>query len=54
MSDNAKQPPQPTSPPNPEQQTVTPKEEGDINKSKKSTNPTRYGDWEKSGRCIDF
>jgi|AP59_1055472.scaffolds.fasta_scaffold49594_3 hypothetical protein len=23
-------------------------------KSKKKLNPTRYGDWEKKGRCIDF
>ena len=21
---------------------------------KKEINPTRYGDWEKKGRCIDF
>ena len=21
---------------------------------RKGTEPTRYGDWEKSGRCIDF
>ena len=23
-------------------------------KNKKKVNPTRYGDWEKKGRCIDF
>jgi hypothetical protein len=23
-------------------------------KIKKKINPTRYGDWEKKGRCIDF
>ena len=23
-------------------------------KLKKKLNPTRYGDWEKKGRCIDF
>ncbi|MBT3506549.1 MAG: DUF1674 domain-containing protein, partial [Methylococcales bacterium] len=22
--------------------------------SKKTTDPTRFGDWEKNGRCIDF
>ena len=22
--------------------------------SKKKVDPTRYGDWEKNGRCIDF
>ena len=27
-----------------------PKEIGGI----KGPNPTRYGDWEKNGRCIDF
>ncbi len=25
-----------------------------ASKPKKEINPTRYGDWEKNGRCIDF
>ncbi|MFO1242249.1 MAG: DUF1674 domain-containing protein [Rickettsiales bacterium] len=45
------------------QPTPTPKESG-IKEKEKSTpdeaggpkgpEPTRYGDWEKAGRCIDF
>lgn len=30
--------------------TVRPKEIG----GRKGLDPTRYGDWEKAGRCIDF
>ncbi|KAA3639019.1 MAG: DUF1674 domain-containing protein [Proteobacteria bacterium] len=30
---------------------VTPKE---IGGRKQGLEPTRYGDWEKNGRCIDF
>jgi len=33
-----------------EKQTVKPKEIG----GPKGPEPTRYGDWEKKGRCIDF
>ena len=32
------------------QATVTPEEYG----GPKGQEPTRYGDWEKNGRCIDF
>ena len=34
----------------PEQETEPPKEIGGRN----GPDPTRYGDWEKNGRCIDF
>jgi len=27
---------------------------GSAGKQEKSPDPTRYGDWEKNGRCIDF
>jgi hypothetical protein len=27
---------------------------GDIRLKSVHENPTRYGDWEKAGRCIDF
>jgi len=27
---------------------------GEAGKEKASLDPTRYGDWEKNGRCIDF
>jgi hypothetical protein len=33
-----------------EQAAVTPKEIG----GRDGPEPTRYGDWEKNGRCIDF
>ena len=33
------------------QQPVAPKE---IGGRKDGLDPTRYGDWEKNGRCIDF
>ncbi|HEX7801810.1 DUF1674 domain-containing protein [Pseudoxanthomonas sp. CF125] len=33
-----------------EQEAVTPKEIG----GRDGPEPTRYGDWEKNGRCIDF
>lgn len=34
-----------------EQNTTLPKE---IGGRKQGPEPTRYGDWEKNGRCIDF
>ncbi|HSG59612.1 MAG TPA: DUF1674 domain-containing protein [Woeseiaceae bacterium] len=33
-----------------EQETAQPKEIG----GRDGPDPTRYGDWEKAGRCIDF
>ena len=36
----------------PDQPTVTPAKE--IGGRKDGLDPTRYGDWEKNGRCIDF
>lgn len=39
-------------------ETVMPAEKGEavreIGGRKDGTDPTRYGDWEKHGRCIDF
>ena len=29
-------------------------EEKEIGGRKDGPNPTRYGDWEKGGRCVDF
>ena len=34
----------------PEQEAEQPKEIG----GREGPDPTRYGDWEKAGRCIDF
>lgn len=31
-----------------------PKKIAEIGGRKNGTDPTRYGDWEKNGRCIDF
>ena len=36
--------------PSPEAEEKQPKEIG----GRKGPDPTRYGDWEKNGRCIDF
>jgi len=30
------------------------KEEGKVPAERPAPDPTRYGDWEKNGRCIDF
>ena len=30
------------------------KKNKNLDGTKKKINPTRYGDWEKKGRCIDF
>jgi len=27
---------------------------GEVTEKKEPLDPTRYGDWEKNGRCIDF
>lgn len=56
MSENHQQTPPPAQPvavPAPPQDVKTPewpKEYG----GPKGLEPTRYGDWEKAGRCIDF
>ncbi len=42
--------PEPTGPANPEQDLPRQKEYG----GREGPDPTRYGDWEKNGRCIDF
>ncbi|MDP7537368.1 MAG: DUF1674 domain-containing protein [Methylococcales bacterium] len=52
MTDNTKQSPKSTPPPSVDQQPVALKKEGDNHKT--PTDPTRFGDWEKNGRCIDF
>lgn len=44
-----KKPPQDTD----EASTVSSETDGDSEK-KEPLDPTRYGDWEKNGRCIDF
>ena len=44
----------------PTQPSVTPAKPGDVpvkpkeHGGPKGPEPTRYGDWEKNGRCIDF
>ena len=40
----------PAKAPNPAEAKAGPKEIG----GRKGPDPTRYGDWEKKGRCIDF
>ncbi|NLC60564.1 MAG: DUF1674 domain-containing protein [Gammaproteobacteria bacterium] len=42
--------PEPAGPAKPEQDPPRPKEIG----GRGGPDPTRYGDWEKNGRCIDF
>ncbi|CAM9954276.1 DUF1674 domain-containing protein [Salinisphaera sp. P385] len=45
------EPRKPTPPPaDREPETTRPRELG----GRKGPEPTRYGDWEKNGRCIDF
>ncbi|MDT0635844.1 DUF1674 domain-containing protein [Spectribacter hydrogenooxidans] len=45
------EPRKPTPPPaDREPETIRPRELG----GRKGPEPTRYGDWEKNGRCIDF
>lgn len=40
----------PSEPQDPDQGAVRPREVG----GRKGPEPTRFGDWEKNGRCIDF
>ena len=51
-SDNTEQPPAPATPvsPPPSAPMVRPIEIG----GPKGLEPTRYGDWERKGRCVDF
>ena len=37
-------------------ETADPTEKADVREDEKpgTPDPTRYGDWEKKGRCIDF
>ena len=38
---------------NPKKKINTPKKVKEIG-GRKGPDPTRYGDWEKNGRCVDF
>jgi hypothetical protein len=50
----SKQPETPTTPrAEPEGEATANKESGEIG-GRGGPDPTRYGDWEKNGRCIDF
>ena len=40
--------------PEPAPPTASPKLPREIGGRKRGLEPTRYGDWEKDGRCIDF
>lgn len=41
--------------PKPQKENEVTKEKSDSSKSKgEKIDPTRYGDWERGGRCIDF
>ena len=40
--------------PPPAEPSETASEAGEDGAPKKRPDPTRYGDWEKDGRCIDF
>jgi len=56
MSENSQQttlPAQPVAIPDPPQD-VKPPERPKEYGGPKGPEPTRYGDWEKAGRCIDF
>lgn len=44
LKQNAPQPPE----------TVKPEPVAEIGGRRDGPEPTRYGDWEKNGRCIDF
>lgn len=48
--DDAPETPPPSPVPEPETQPEKPIEVG----GPKGPEPTRYGDWEKNGRCVDF
>ncbi len=54
MSDNKKQLPTNKKPQSARPKALISEEEREGRESKKTTNPTRFGDWEKNGRCIDF
>jgi hypothetical protein len=52
---DTKNTPSPASPPKTTEKTVeTPTEPKEIGGRKEGKEPTRYNDWEKAGRCIDF
>lgn len=40
-------------PPEPDTKPATPEKAKEIG-GRKGPDPTRYGDWEKNGRCVDF
>ena len=45
---------QPDSDPLPEEETAKARTPREIGGHREGLDPTRYGDWEKNGRCIDF
>ena len=56
MNENHQQttlPTQPVATPDPPQDVKTPERPKEYG-GPKGPEPTRYGDWEKAGRCIDF
>jgi hypothetical protein len=54
MSTDADRPPEPGSKPEAEPSAPTSPPAGPEIGGRGGLDPTRYGDWEKNGRCIDF
>ena len=55
MSDTSSHPePTPASVPTESHPVPAGKDEGKAPAERPAPDPTRYGDWEKNGRCIDF
>lgn len=55
MNQNDPQPlPLPATPPEPPPEASPPPQRPKEYGGPKGPEPTRYGDWEKAGRCIDF
>jgi hypothetical protein len=52
-NDELTRPPQPSVTPTPPQEATPPQRPKEYG-GPKGPEPTRYGDWEKAGRCIDF
>lgn len=53
-ADNAADPQQEKSPPQREEQAPQAAEQAEEVGGPAGPEPTRYGDWERKGRCIDF
>ena len=54
MTDRQKPPATEPAPETPEPKPAPKEIAKEIGGRKDGTDPTRYGDWEKNGRCIDF